>query len=96
MSEKHGNSRKTLMFNTAAFIIGSVWFVLYPFPNTIANNGLFSFSTIFYVGLYIGLGLLQFFGAWKAFSQMNYTKARNRGFLSWIWIVVVTIIKLFF
>lgn len=90
MTSKHGKSRQSMMFNTAAFVI----VVLYTLGSTgvsvFTGFGLWSILTV----VALGLGGYLFYGAWKAFAALNYSAAFSKGIWSWLWMVIVAVLKL--
>ncbi len=82
MGDEHSNSRSTLMFNTGAFLLSSAAFAVAIILDVL--RGQMGFSTIIFMGLYAGLGVLPFRAAWKGFKDMDYSKASFRGYLAWL------------
>lgn len=91
MTSTHGKSRQSMMFNTAAFVIA----VIYTLSAT-GYNMLFSFGFGAIITMIaLGVGSYLFFGAWKAFSALNYSSAFTKGLWSWLLMAIVAILKWF-
>lgn len=92
MSDQHKNSRKMLTFNTGAFGISSIAAIGKGIV-ALFSGSLLSLSGLALLIL-LAVGLPNFFGAWKAFGNMEYGKAQRKGFISWLSVAGVVLLDL--
>jgi uncharacterized membrane-anchored protein len=79
MSDKHGNSRKGLMVNSALFVGADILLAVSAFTATDKlSTGVISLL----VG--IGIGVPFMLKAWKSFSNLEYGETMKNGIISWI------------
>jgi uncharacterized membrane-anchored protein len=79
MSDKHGDSRKGLMVNSALFVGTDILLAVSAFTATDKlSTGVISLL----VG--IGIGVPFMLKAWKSFSNLEYGETMKNGIISWI------------
>jgi uncharacterized membrane-anchored protein len=79
MSDKHGDSRKGLMVNSALFVGADILLAVSAFTATDKlSTGVISLL----VG--IGIGVPFMLKAWKSFSNLEYGETMKNGIISWI------------
>ncbi|HAI74666.1 MAG TPA: hypothetical protein DCM08_00325 [Microscillaceae bacterium] len=86
MSDSNTNSRKWLTTNTGAFVVSSIPFFLYMLKGNSFVN-LLSLVGYGYFGVYFLIT------AWKAHTDLEYSKSQTRGLFAWLYPAVVTAIR---
>jgi uncharacterized membrane-anchored protein len=79
MSDKHNDSRKGLMANSALFVGADVLLAVSAFT---ATNSLTTGIVSLLVGT--GIGVPFMLKAWKSFSNLEYGETMKNGIISWI------------
>lgn len=98
MGESHNKSRKWLTFNTGAFGISSIymgWSAIKAVFAIITGGvltGLFTSIGFWSLLVFLLISLPNFRGAWKAFGNMDYGKAQQKGLISWASVVGMIIL----
>ncbi|MGD1840114.1 MAG: hypothetical protein ACFB0B_04350 [Thermonemataceae bacterium] len=101
MSDKHKNARKWLTINTALFIGVAIYFVGFFTTNmyqsfTEQYTTLKLIATIGSLGLFLWFGVRNFFGAWKAFSNLKYSATMVKGVTAWLSGILLFVVDLIF
>jgi len=79
MSDKHGDSRKGLLLNSALFVGADVLLAVSAFT---ATDSLTTGIVSLLVGA--GVGVPFMLKAWKSFSNLEYGETMKNGIISWI------------
>ncbi len=101
MSDRHAQSRKWLTINTGCFLAVAIYFVGFFAVNmfqslTSSYSSFMLIATVASVLLFLWFGVRNFFGAWKAFSNLEYGKAMTKGITSWLAGIVLFVIDFIF
>lgn len=84
MSDKHQQSRKRLITNSALFIGAGVLLVGNFIGNLAESSSAWERITTFTsLGIGAGVGVTSMLQAWKAFSNLEYGRSMVKGITSW-------------